>query len=61
MSQTIVKQRVNSIIQHSSTPLNRRLTPVGEENLKQWILSRDQRGMPPRITTIRQIASLLVT
>ena len=26
---------------------NRRLTPAQEENLKQWILSMDQRGMPP--------------
>ena len=38
---------------------NRRLTPAQEESLKQWILSRDQRGMPPRIATLREIASVL--
>jgi hypothetical protein len=38
---------------------NRRLTPAQEETLKQWILSMDQRGMPPRTSTVRQMASLL--
>ena len=38
---------------------NRRLTPAQEETLKQWILSMDQRGMPPRVATVRQMASLL--
>ena len=38
---------------------NRRLTLAQEETLKQWILSMDQRGMPPRIGTVRQMASLL--
>jgi hypothetical protein len=37
----------------------RRLTPAQEESLKQWILSMDQRGMPPRIATVQQMASLL--
>ena len=40
---------------------NRRLTPAQEESLKQWILSMDQRGMPPRATAVRQMASLLAT
>ena len=40
---------------------NRRLTPAQEESLKQWILSMDQRGMPPRATTVREMASLLAT
>jgi len=38
---------------------NRRLTPAQEESLKQWILSADQRGMPPRVAFVRQMASLL--
>jgi len=38
---------------------NRRLTPAQEESLKQWILSSDRRGMPPRIETIQQMASIL--
>jgi hypothetical protein len=40
---------------------NRRLTLVQEESLKQWILSSDRRGMPPRIETVRQMASILAT
>jgi hypothetical protein len=39
---------------------NRRLTLAEEESLKQWILSIDRRGMPPRIATVRQIANILV-
>lgn len=42
-----------------SAASNRRLTPVQEETLKQWILSMDQRGMAPRIAIVRQMASLL--
>ena len=38
---------------------NRRLTPAQEESLKQWILSMDQRGMPPRVATVRQMAGIL--
>ena len=54
MSQTTVKRRVNGITpQRGSTPLNRRLIPVGEESLKQWILLIDRRGIPPRIVTVR--------
>ena len=39
---------------------NRRLTLAEEESLKQWILSMDRRGMPPRIATVRQMANILV-
>ena len=39
---------------------NRLLTLTEEETLLQWILSMDRRGMPPRVTTVRQMASLLV-
>jgi len=38
---------------------NRRLTLAQEESLKQWILLSDRHGMPPRIETVRQIASIL--
>ena len=43
-----------------SIALNCRLTPVQEESLKQWILSMGQRGMPPRIATVWQMADILV-
>jgi hypothetical protein len=32
---------------------NRLLIPTEEDTLVQWILSMDQRGMPPTVTTIR--------
>jgi hypothetical protein len=38
---------------------NCRLIPREEESLKQWILSMDQRSMPPRNATVRQMASIL--
>ena len=44
-----------------SHALNRLLTPVQEDSLRQWILSMDQRGMQPRIATVRQMASILAT
>jgi len=37
--------------QRGSAAPNRRLTPIQEESLKQWVLLMDQRGMPPRIAT----------
>ena len=57
---TTAQQRNKGIKpRRGSTAPNRRLTPVQEESLKQWILSMDQRGMPPRVATVRQMASLL--
>jgi hypothetical protein len=51
--------RVKGIKPKRDSPAsNRRLTPAQEESLKEWILSMDQRGMPPRIATVRQMASL---
>jgi hypothetical protein len=38
---------------------NRCLTPAQEESLKQWIFSRDQRGMPPKVAIVWQMASVL--
>ena len=45
----------------SSIAPNCRLTPAQKETLKQRILSIDQCGMPPRNSTIWQMASLLAT
>jgi hypothetical protein len=46
--------------QRGSTSKRRLLTPTEEESLLQWVLSRDRRGMPPRVATVRQMASLLL-
>ena len=54
------QQRVRGIKpKRGSIAPNRRLIPAQEETLKQWILSMDQRGMPPRVATVRQMAGLL--
>ena len=38
-----------------------RLTPTEETALEQWILSMDERGLPPRVATVRRMANLLLT
>ena len=47
--------------QLGSIAKNHLLLPTEEESLKQWILSMDKRGMPPRIATVREMASYLIT
>src|SRR3954454_8151270 len=42
-----------------SHALNRLLTPVQEDSLRQWILSMDQCGMPPKIAIVQQMARIL--
>jgi len=62
VSQKTVKRRISGIKpKRGSAAPNCRLIPLQEESLKQWILSMDQRGMPPRIATVRQMASILAT
>jgi Tc5 transposase DNA-binding domain len=62
VSRKTVKRHVSGIQpRHGSPALNRRLTLVQEESLKEWILSMDQRGMLPKIATVRQMASILAT
>src|SRR5450432_2699984 len=43
-----------------SEPRNRKLTTTEESTLVQWILSMDQRGLPPRPDSVRQMANLLL-
>ena len=58
---TTARRRITGIAPRRGTPaLNRLLTPAQEESLKQWILSMDQRGMPPTIISVRQMAGILV-
>lgn len=46
--------------QRDSRPTNRKLTDTEESTLVQWILSMDQRGLPPRPDSVRQMANLLL-
>lgn len=39
---------------------NLKLTQNEESSLEQWILSMDQRGLSPRVDTVRQMANLLL-
>ena len=58
--QTTARRRVAGVQpQRGHHAPNRLLTAIQEESLKQWILSMDQRGMPPRIATVRQMAGVL--
>jgi hypothetical protein len=60
--QTTARRRATSTApKRGSVAPNHRLTLAEEESLKQWILLMDQRGIPPRIATVRQIANILVT
>jgi hypothetical protein len=43
-----------------SIPINRKLTTTEELTLIEWILSMDQRGLPVRPDSIRQMANLLL-
>ena len=41
-------------------PNNRKLTNTEESTLVQWILSMDERGLPPTRPIVRQMATLLL-
>ena len=60
MPRSTAQLRVKGIeSKRESTPPNRLLAPIQEDVLVQWILSMDQRGMPPRIATVRQMTAIL--
>jgi hypothetical protein len=40
--------------------VNRKLSPVEEQSLVQWILDLDRRGFPPQIIDVRRIADALL-
>jgi len=56
-----VRRRVSGrVARHDSRPTNLKLTPTEESILVQWILSMDERGLPPRADSVRQMANLLL-
>jgi hypothetical protein len=56
-----VRDRVRGrVARPNSRPTNLKLTPTEEATLVQWILSMDERGLPPRADTVRQMADLLL-
>ena len=59
---TTLRRRAGGVPQRSnSRALNCKLSVTEEESLQQWILSVDQRGMPPRIASVREMADLLLS
>ena len=58
---TTLQNRINrQPARRDSQPPNRKLTNTEESTLVQWILSMDQRGLPPRPDSVRQMANLLL-
>jgi hypothetical protein len=61
VSYSTVWDRVNGRpSRRDSEPRNRKLTTTEESTLVQWILSMDQRGLPPRPDSVQQMANLLL-
>jgi CRISPR/Cas system-associated protein endoribonuclease Cas2 len=62
VSRKSLKRRIKGIEpQIGHIAKNRLLTITEEKALVQWILSMDQRGMPPRIAIVRDMARVLLT
>ena len=52
-----IRGRVDGrVARHNLVSPNLKLTPTEESTLVQWILSMDERGLPPRANTVRQMA-----
>ena len=60
--QSTVSDRLRGLQSQRNVQINnRKLTPTEEESLIQWILSMDERGMPPTIAYTRRMANLLLS
>ena len=43
-----------------TTPNSRKLTPTEEESLLERILCLDEQGFPPRVSTVREFANIIL-
>jgi Tc5 transposase DNA-binding domain/helix-turn-helix, Psq domain len=61
VSRSTLQYRINGHpMQYNYRSPNCKLTATEELTLVQWILSMDQRGLPPRPDSVRQMANLLL-
>jgi len=60
--QSTVSDRLHGLPSRRDAQINnRKLTPTEEASLVQWILSMDERGMPPTVAYTRRLANLLLS
>jgi hypothetical protein len=58
---TTLQRRLKGVRpKHETRPPNRKLSPVEEQSLVQWILDLDRRGFPPQIIDVRRMADVLL-
>ncbi len=57
---TLAKRLRGQLTYQQSRIANRKLLPTEEEALFQWVLSMGERGFPPRISTVRKMADILL-
>jgi hypothetical protein len=58
---TTLQTRLQGVTpKHEITRVNRRLSPVEEQSLVQWILDLDRCGIPPQIIDVRRMADVLL-
>jgi hypothetical protein len=61
ITRSTLQRRLAGIPSRLDSDSNARLlSPTEENSLEQWILSMDQRGMPPRLALVKDMAGLLL-
>ena len=57
---TLTRRLEGTMSRRDTTPNSRKLTPTEEESLLQRILELDKQGFPPRISTVREFANIIL-
>ena len=61
MPESTLRTRLRGILpKRETTSVNRKLSPVEEQSLVQWILDLNRRGFPPHIIDVRRMADVLL-
>ena len=60
--ESTLRTRLHGVQPRSETvSAKRKLSPIEEQSLVQWILDLDRRGFPPHIIDVRRMADTLLT